>query len=194
MGKAREDFLLPAVHELLRSAELAPRDVRAVACGAGPGSFTSLRIAASLAKGLATGIQCPLYAIPSLLLAAASADLVGEFIVHSDAMRGERFVQRVLRSQDGRVRTSGPHNRMSREAIGALRDSSGSELRRVAVTSSPEPEREHAVVEPDAANALSVSGWQVVDLDTWEPDYGRKAEAQVKWEAAHGRPLTEFAQ
>ena len=28
-----------------------------------------------------------------------------------------------------------------------------------------------------------------VDLDRWEPDYGRLAEAQVKWEAAHGRPL-----
>jgi tRNA threonylcarbamoyladenosine biosynthesis protein TsaB len=28
-----------------------------------------------------------------------------------------------------------------------------------------------------------------VDIDTWEPQYGRLAEAQVKWEAAHGRPL-----
>jgi tRNA threonylcarbamoyladenosine biosynthesis protein TsaB len=27
------------------------------------------------------------------------------------------------------------------------------------------------------------------DLNTWEPAYGRLAEAQVKWEAAHGRPL-----
>jgi tRNA threonylcarbamoyladenosine biosynthesis protein TsaB len=30
-------------------------------------------------------------------------------------------------------------------------------------------------------------------LDTWEPDYGRLAEAQVKWEATHGRPLTSEA-
>jgi tRNA threonylcarbamoyladenosine biosynthesis protein TsaB len=28
-----------------------------------------------------------------------------------------------------------------------------------------------------------------VDLASWEPDYGRLAEAQVRWEAAHGRPL-----
>ncbi|MGH9885001.1 MAG: hypothetical protein ACREBE_05715, partial [bacterium] len=28
-----------------------------------------------------------------------------------------------------------------------------------------------------------------VDIGTWEPAYGRLAEAQVKWEAAHGRPL-----
>ena len=29
-----------------------------------------------------------------------------------------------------------------------------------------------------------------VDLASWEPNYGRLAEAQVRWEAAHGRPLT----
>jgi tRNA threonylcarbamoyladenosine biosynthesis protein TsaB len=28
-----------------------------------------------------------------------------------------------------------------------------------------------------------------VELTTWEPQYGRKAEAQVRWEAAHGREL-----
>jgi tRNA threonylcarbamoyladenosine biosynthesis protein TsaB len=27
------------------------------------------------------------------------------------------------------------------------------------------------------------------DLASWEPSYGRLAEAQVKWEAAHGRSL-----
>ncbi len=30
---------------------------------------------------------------------------------------------------------------------------------------------------------------QPVDLASWEPEYGRLAEAQVKWEAAHGRAL-----
>jgi hypothetical protein len=29
-----------------------------------------------------------------------------------------------------------------------------------------------------------------VSLAAWEPDYGRLAEAQVKWEQAHGRPLS----
>jgi tRNA threonylcarbamoyladenosine biosynthesis protein TsaB len=29
-----------------------------------------------------------------------------------------------------------------------------------------------------------------VDLASWEPTYGRLAEAQVKWEKAAGRPLT----
>jgi hypothetical protein len=28
-----------------------------------------------------------------------------------------------------------------------------------------------------------------VEMTTWEPNYGRKAEAQVRWEATHGREL-----
>jgi len=28
-----------------------------------------------------------------------------------------------------------------------------------------------------------------VEITTWEPEYGRKAEAQVRWETAHGREL-----
>ena len=34
-----------------------------------------------------------------------------------------------------------------------------------------------------------IEGIPPVDLASWEPAYGRLAEAQVKWEAAHGRPL-----
>src|SRR5438067_2384390 len=46
---------------------------------------------------------------------------------------------------------------------------------------------------PDARGAARIVDYIMkngsVDLDSWEPDYGRLAEAQVKWEAAHGRPL-----
>ena len=30
---------------------------------------------------------------------------------------------------------------------------------------------------------------QPVEMTSWEPNYGRKAEAQVRWEATHGREL-----
>jgi hypothetical protein len=32
---------------------------------------------------------------------------------------------------------------------------------------------------------------QVADVQGWEPDYGRPAEAQARWEIAHGRPLPD---
>jgi hypothetical protein len=31
------------------------------------------------------------------------------------------------------------------------------------------------------------------ELDAWEPEYGRPAEAQVRWERAHGRELPDPA-
>ena len=63
---------------------------------------------------------------------------------------------------------------------------------RLAVLSSPEPELESQVVTPDAAAIVRCVDWFAdgpVSLDQWEPDYGRLAEAQVKWEATHGRAL-----
>ena len=48
-------------------------------------------------------------------------------------------------------------------------------------------------VEPHAAAAAVltklIDATPPADLAGWEPAYGRLAEAQVKWEAAHGRPL-----
>ncbi|MFL5605649.1 MAG: hypothetical protein ACJ8AD_04315, partial [Gemmatimonadaceae bacterium] len=51
----------------------------------------------------------------------------------------------------------------------------------------------HTVVPHAAAAALLtnlIGATAPADLAGWEPAYGRLAEAQVKWEAAHGRPLS----
>ncbi|HTG50951.1 MAG TPA: hypothetical protein VL915_10710, partial [Gemmatimonadales bacterium] len=32
---------------------------------------------------------------------------------------------------------------------------------------------------------------EVHDVSEWEPFYGRPAEAQARWEVAHGRPLPD---
>jgi tRNA threonylcarbamoyladenosine biosynthesis protein TsaB len=51
----------------------------------------------------------------------------------------------------------------------------------------------HTVVPHAAAAALLtnlIDSTAPADLAGWEPAYGRLAEAQVKWEAAHGRPLS----
>jgi tRNA threonylcarbamoyladenosine biosynthesis protein TsaB len=58
--------LLPRILALLASADCPLDRLTAVAVGTGPGSFTGLRVAMALAKGLALGLSRPIAGIPSL--------------------------------------------------------------------------------------------------------------------------------
>lgn len=59
--------LLPRILELLAAADRPLSDLTAIAVGAGPGSFTGLRVAMALGKGLALGLDRPIVGVPSLL-------------------------------------------------------------------------------------------------------------------------------
>ena len=52
-GDRHSAHVLPLVDEALRAAGIAPAALDAIACGAGPGSFTGLRVGLAVAKGLA---------------------------------------------------------------------------------------------------------------------------------------------
>src|SRR5579871_1070450 len=71
MRGEREERLMPEVLETLQRAGCKVRDVQRVVCGAGPGSFTSLRIAGAIAKGIAMGNGAELFAVSSLALIPA---------------------------------------------------------------------------------------------------------------------------
>ncbi|WP_310570441.1 tRNA (adenosine(37)-N6)-threonylcarbamoyltransferase complex dimerization subunit type 1 TsaB [Gemmatimonas sp.] len=191
MGAGREDQLFPAVQALLKAADMQPQHLTGVVCGEGPGSFTSLRIAASLAKGLAHGASLSLFAVSSLLLAAADASdalPAGPAVVHGDALRGERYVLDVRFDENRRVQAQSALQRMTLEQL----DMHVAGRPRLAVLSSPVAELETQVVTPWSAHLLRVvpHAWtRVVPLESWEPQYGRLAEAQVKWEASHGATL-----
>lgn len=58
--------ILPLCDKVLGEANLTMRDVQAIACTRGPGSFTGLRIGVGVAKGLAFGQDLPIYAVSSL--------------------------------------------------------------------------------------------------------------------------------
>jgi tRNA threonylcarbamoyl adenosine modification protein YeaZ len=58
--------LLPHLLDLLGRAERPLADTAAVAVGTGPGSFTGLRVAMALGKGLALALERPILGVPSL--------------------------------------------------------------------------------------------------------------------------------
>lgn len=183
MRSGAEEHLLPAIDEALRKAGATVRDLARVVCGAGPGSFTSLRVSASLAKGIAFAQGIPLYAVPSLALIAADPSLAdGAYLAVLDALRGEVFAAAYTRAGH-EVAELAPLRLVPRDSLAREAETMQ------ATVIGPE---EHPRTIPRAANVVRLGAWLAlapVSLAAWEPDYGRLAEAQVKWEQAHGRPL-----
>jgi tRNA threonylcarbamoyladenosine biosynthesis protein TsaB len=58
--------LMPALDGLLGGTALTIHQVRGIALGLGPGSFTGLRIAVSTVKGLALALKVPVVGVPTL--------------------------------------------------------------------------------------------------------------------------------
>jgi len=179
--KGSAEVLAPTIAEMLAEHQMHARELTDVIVGAGPGSFTGLRVAAALGKGLARGAGAAFHAVPSLPLIAAADDArpPARYLSVLDALRGEWFVQQSTRHADGRWTVDGGIERL---AIEIVRERAGS---RGALIVGPPINPDQP---PDARAALLV-GTHAVPLDMWEPDYGRLAEAQVQWEATHERAL-----
>jgi tRNA threonylcarbamoyladenosine biosynthesis protein TsaB len=64
--------LSPAVKQIFRQTGTTPKMLTGIAVATGPGSFTSLRIGLSLAKGFALALNLPIVGVPSLDIIAAS--------------------------------------------------------------------------------------------------------------------------
>jgi tRNA threonylcarbamoyladenosine biosynthesis protein TsaB len=186
-GRERE-ALMPAVAEVLGDAAMRANQLERVVCGAGPGAFTSLRIAGGIAKGLALALGVPLMPVSSLaLIVGAQRSLeAGLYLPAIDAMRGEHYAQPYLVSADGMVSTAGPLTLIPSDRVGAIAEGMG------AIAVGPGQLGAHSV-DPHARAAAAITNLidanAPADLAAWEPAYGRLAEAQVKWEAEHGRPL-----
>lgn len=183
-GRAEHDHLMPAVAAVLDAAGIGVRALARVVCGAGPGSFTSLRIAAALGKGLASAPGGPgLASVPSLpLIVAAAADRLadGTYLASIDALRGERHAALVRLERGGsagggdgvRITPAGEARRLPEKAVIEWAREAG------ATMIGPGCKTE---AWPAARGVLLL--WDHVcdaDLESWEPDYGRLAEAEVR--------------
>src|SRR5206468_623938 len=69
-GQRHSAILMDLIRSALEEAALKPADLDEVAFGAGPGSFTGLRIACGIAQGIAYGAAIPVRAVSSLMAVA----------------------------------------------------------------------------------------------------------------------------
>jgi tRNA threonylcarbamoyladenosine biosynthesis protein TsaB len=95
-GAKSSAVMLPTIDSLLSAAGLSLRDVQAVVLGRGPGAFTGLRTACSVAQGLAFGADLPVLPIDTLLA-------VAEEVRHAQDLDAQPPVTRVLVVMDARM-------------------------------------------------------------------------------------------
>ena len=84
------ELILPMIDELLDDCGLDLGELDGIAFGAGPGSFTGLRIACGVAQGLAFGTGLPVVAVGTLAALAQEAD-ADRVIACLDARMGEIY-------------------------------------------------------------------------------------------------------
>jgi tRNA threonylcarbamoyladenosine biosynthesis protein TsaB len=187
--KGREsEQLMPAVAAVLQSAGVDLGVVDRIVCGAGPGSFTSLRIAGGIAKGIASGLCLPLFAAPSLALLVAGAEpRAGRYLGAIDALRGEFYVALYDVDEKGCVAELEPARLVAASEVSVVAEEYRAQIVSPSEFAGGVRSRPRAGGVTRLEDLLAARG--EVDVRSWEPAYGRLAEAQVKWESAHGRPL-----
>ena len=95
-GALTSTHMIPQTLALLKEADLALTDLQAVVFGRGPGAFTGLRTACSVAQGLAFGADLPVLPIDTLLAVAEEARA-------ARVANGSEPVMRVLAVMDARM-------------------------------------------------------------------------------------------
>lgn len=196
--------LLPLLDSLLTESGIELSAVDTLALADGPGSFTGLRVGAAAVKALA-------HARPGLAVWTASTLLVraagvaphngARVLVVTSALRGELYAASYRLDLPHSVTTLTPPGlatpeSLHREAPDLLvADAPAKIVDRLADQFAVPLVRGPASL-PSAASLLALLGVsggavRISDLDGWEPTYGRPAEAQARWEAAHGRTLSD---
>jgi tRNA threonylcarbamoyladenosine biosynthesis protein TsaB len=89
-GQAHSQIILPQIQALLETAGLQLKDLQGIAFGAGPGSFTGVRIAAGVAQGLGFGSSLPVVGVCTLMTLAEASGAT-KVIACLDARMGEVY-------------------------------------------------------------------------------------------------------
>lgn len=117
-GQTHSRTVMKMAEDLLRNCDLTAQDVDAVACAAGPGSFTGVRIGMAAAKGFAWGRQIPCCGVSTLeAMVAGVAVADGVYCAAMDARRNQVYTAAFL-SKDGILSRITEDSAISLEELG----------------------------------------------------------------------------
>ena len=120
-------LLTPMIRDLLAIAGLSVQQLDAIVLGNGPGSFIGMRIAASVAQGLAHGAGIDIVPVSSLAAVAAevfSASDADEVLVAQDAHMSEVYLGAFRRGATNLPQAIFPERLQSQTLIEGLDESS----------------------------------------------------------------------
>lgn len=188
--------LVPAIQELLADASHGPRDVGVVCFSKGPGSFTGLRVAATVTRLWQSVVECLVVAAPSLKVIAQNAldhpDQPERVTVILDARRGQVYCGLFERNGRGlksvvEAHLHEVHEWLRRVGKPCLVLGDGALMYREEVEAAGLTVADERYWQPDARQTLVV-GWQQVEAGRFcrpeeiVPSYLRPPECEEVFE------------
>lgn len=110
------ECVLPWSEQLLEQAGCNKHELDAIAVGIGPGAFTGVRLAVSIAQGMALGLNIPVVAVSTLACIAQACRHDGPIAVLIDARMDECYVG-FYQKKEGLVHAIAPEQLLAPENI-----------------------------------------------------------------------------
>lgn len=190
--------LIPHMDDMLRGAGIEKKDITAMACAAGPGSFTGLRIGLATAKMAARIWGVPLIAVDTLEgLAWNMAGSQAFILPLEDAQRGNVYAAlygaynemwleaKAEAAPIGKVIEAALRHGGPIIAVGEGADMYRDQLTAAGIQLAPPQNR------CCRAGSIAMAAWakwkrgETADPMTLVPNYIRRSEAEVLWEQRH---------